>query len=199
MEEPQTLSPSAPLILASSSPRRVELLAQIGIVPDHIIAADIDETPHKGELPAKLAVRLAREKALKIAATNPGSIILGGDTVVAAGRRVLDKPVSREDAVRIWTVLSGRRHRVYGGLCVIDAKGVVRTRLCQTIVSFRRVSENDIAAYADSMEWEGKGGGYAIQGMAARYIKFISGSQSNVIGLSQYDAAAMLDAAGYKG
>lgn len=186
------------LILASSSPRRVDLLAQIGIVPDAILPADIDETPLKGELPKDLCVRLARQKAEKIASQNTGSIILGADCVVAAGRRVLDKPKDEEDAARTLEVLSGRRHSVYGGLCVIDAKGKIRTRLCETKVSFRRLTSEEIASYVAGRDWEGKAGGYAIQGVAATFAKFISGSHSNIIGLSLYDAAAMLKAAGYK-
>lgn len=186
------------LILASSSPRRVDLLAQIGITPDAILPADIDETPIKGELPRDLCVRLARQKAEKIAAQNAGAIILGADCVVAAGRRVLDKPKDEEDARQTLETLSGRRHSVYGGLCVIDAQGNIRTRLCETKVTFRRLSEEEISAYVAGRDWEGKAGGYAIQGVAATFAKFISGSHSNIIGLSLYDAAAMLKTAGYK-
>lgn len=185
------------LILASSSPRRVELLAQIGIKPDSIIPADIDETPLKGELPRDLCVRLAREKAKKISLENPGSIILGADCVVAASRRVLDKPKDEADARKTLETLSGRRHSVYGGLCVIDAQGKLRTRLCETKVSWRRLSDAEMDAYVAGRDWEGKAGGYAIQGVAATFAKFISGSHSNIIGLSLYDAAAMLKAAGY--
>jgi len=186
------------LILASASPRRVELLAQIGVVPDAVIPADINETLRKGELPKAFALRLAQEKAEKIAAKNPGAIILAADCVVAAGRRVLDKPIDDKDAERIVRVLSGRRHKVYGGICVIDAGGKIRTRLCETNVSFRRLSDDDIATFIASREWEGKAGGYAVQGLAATFVKFISGSHSNIVGLSLYDTAAMLSAAGYK-
>ncbi len=186
------------LILASSSPRRVDLLAQIGIVPNHIIPADIDETILKGENPRDLCVRLAQEKASKIAATHPGFIILGADTVVACGQRLMDKPKDEADARRILSLLSGRRHKVYGGLCVIDEKGKSRTRVCETTVSFHRLSVGDIDAYIKTNDWEGKAGGYAIQGLAATYAKFISGSHSNIIGLSLYDVAAMLKTAGYR-
>ncbi len=186
------------LILASASPRRVDLLAQIGVVPDAIIPADIDETLKKGELPRAFALRLAREKAEKIAAENKGAIVLAADCVVAAGRQVLDKPVDEKDAERIVRVLSGRRHKVYGGICVIDASGKIRTRLCETSVSFRRLSEDEIAHFVASRQWEGKAGGYAVQGLAAAFVKFISGSHSNIVGLSLYDTAAMLAAAGYK-
>ena len=186
------------LILASASPRRVELLAQIGIVPDAIIPADIDETLKKGELPKEFALRLAREKAQKIAIQNPGAIILAADSVVAAGRQVLDKPVDEKDAERIIRTLSGRRHKIYGGICVIDAVGKIYTRLCETTASFRLLSDDEVTMFIASREWEGKAGGYAIQGIAATFLKFISGSHSNIVGLSLYDAAAMLKSAGYK-
>ncbi|PZO86785.1 MAG: septum formation protein Maf [Micavibrio aeruginosavorus] len=187
------------LILASSSPRRVELLAQIGITPDKIIPADIDENPIKGELPKDLAVRLACGKAEKIAGQHPGAIIIGADTVVACGRRDLGKPEDADDACRMLTLLSGRRHKVYGGLCVVDASGKIRTRLCETIVGFRHLSKEDIEEYVASGEWEGKAGGYALQGLASTYVRHLSGTaHSNVIGLSLYDIAQMLKTAGYK-
>lgn len=185
------------LILASSSPRRVELLEQIGIVPDDIIAADIDETPLKRELPQNICVRLAREKAIKIAGQNPGAIVLGADSVVACGRRVVDKALTEDAARAALTLLSGRRHKVYGGLCVVDASGKARTRLCETVVSFRRLTPQEIKDYIEKRDWEGKAGGYAIQGTAATFVKFIFGSYSNIIGLSVYDTAAMLKHAGY--
>lgn len=186
------------LILASASPRRLELLGQIGITPDIVIPADIDETLHKDELPRAFALRLAQEKAAKIAQVNQGAIILAADTVVSAGRRVLDKPVDANDALRILKILSGRRHKVYGGICIIDANGIARTKLVETIVSFRRLSLDDLAAYIASEEWEGKAGAYAIQGLASTYVKFLSGSYSNVIGLSLYDTVNLLNASGYK-
>jgi septum formation protein len=186
------------LILASSSPRRVELLAMAGITPDKIIPADIDETPLPREKPEHLCVRLAKGKAEKVASENPGAIVLGADTVVSCGRRDLGKPVDAADARRMLELLSGRRHKVFGGLCVIDAQGKIRTRLCTTTVAFRRLSKDEIDAYIESREWDGKAGGYAVQGLAAAYVKFISGSHSNIVGLSVYDATAMLDTAGYK-
>ncbi len=193
-----TLSSSPPFILASASPRRVDLLAQVGITPDEIIPADIDETQLKGEHPRALAVRLALGKAQKIAEAHPQSIILGADCVVACGTRVMDKPSGPDDARKILKTLSGRRHRVYGGLCVIAPDKKTRTHLCETIVSFRRLSEAEIDAYIQSMEWEGKAGAYGIQGLAGTYVRFLSGSYTNVIGLSIYDAVRMLDSAGYK-
>lgn len=189
---------SAPLILASASPRRVDLLAQVGITPDNIIPADIDETPLKGEHPRTLAQRLAIGKAEKIFETEKTSFILAADCVVAVGRRDLGKPEDEADARRMLTLLSGRRHKVYGGICVIAPSGKKLSRLVETTVSFRRLAERDIAAYVDGRDWEGKAGGYAIQGMAATFVKFLSGSYSNVIGLSVYDTVRMLESSGYK-
>ena len=143
-------------------------------------------------------MRLARGKAEKIASENPGAVVLGADTVVACGRRDLGKPVDEADALRMLELLSGRRHKVFGGLCVVGADGSVSTRLCATTVAFRRLSKSDIDAYIESREWDGKAGGYAVQGLAARFVKFISGSHSNIVGLSVYDAAQMLETAGYK-
>lgn len=186
------------LILASSSPRRLELLSSIGITPDLVLPADIDETPLKSELPRDLAVRLAKGKAAKIYETHKDAFILGADTVVACGRRVLDKANTAEEARANLTVLSGRRHRVLGGICIIAPGGKTKSMLCETIVSFRRLSERDINDYIDSRDWEGKAGGYAIQGIAATFTKFLSGSYSNVIGLSLYDTMRMLNSLGYK-
>lgn len=186
------------IILASSSPRRKELLAQIGIVPDAIIPADIDETLHKNEIPRDFAMRLSQSKAEKIAGLHPDNFILAADTVVACGRRVLDKPIDADDARRILEILSGRRHTVYGGICLITPSGKILRRLCETVVSFRHLSKSDIEAYIDSKDWEGKAGAYAIQGPAATFVKFMSGSHSNIIGLSLYDTMQMLNSAGYK-
>jgi len=191
-------SSSAPLILASASPRREELLSQIGIIPDQIIPADIDETQHKGELPKDLALRLAVEKARAIAAHYPHAFILGADSVVACGRLVLDKPKGADDARRILQHLSGRRHKVYGGIAVIAPNGTLRKTVCISTVSFRPLSPKEVDFYISSHEWAGKAGGYAIQGLAAGYIKFLSGSQSNVVGLSLYDTLKLLTASGYE-
>ena len=186
------------IILASASPRRLELLSQVGIKPDAVIPADIDETLLKGELPHKFAARLSQEKCAKIAAQNPGAFVIAADTVVACGRRVLDKPTDEADARRILRALSGRRHKVYGGICVASPDGKMKSRLCETVVSFRRLSEADIAAYINGKDWERKAGGYAIQGMAATFVKFLSGSYTNVIGLSLYDTVQLLNSLGYK-
>lgn len=198
MNNPPASLPPHSLILASASPRRVDLLAQVGIVPDAVIPADIDETQLKGEHPRALAVRLAKGKAEKIAAQYPDSIILGADCVVACGARVMDKPSGPDDARKILHILSGRRHRVYGGICVIAPGGKARTHLCDTVVAFRRLSNAEIDSYIESREWEGKAGAYGLQGLAGAYVRFLSGSHTNVIGLSVYDAVRMLTAAGYK-
>lgn len=185
------------LILASASPRRLDLLAQIGVTPNDVLAADIDETPHKDERPRDLAQRLAQEKAQAIARDNKGQFIIAADTVVACGRRILPKAENEAQARQCLTLLSGRRHHVYGGICVITADGQIRTRLCDTVVKFKRLSTVDIEDYIQSGEWDGKAGGYAIQGRAAGFISFIQGSYSNVVGLSLYDIMQILRGNGF--
>lgn len=185
------------LILASASPRRVDLLKQIGIVPDSIIPADIDETARKGELPRAYAGRMAAEKAQAIGPQ--GGFILAADTVVAVGRRILPKAETAEQAQECLTLLSGRRHTVYNGLAVITPQGQLRRRIAATTVRFRRLEAPDIAAYINSGEWEGKAGGYAIQGLGAGFIPFIGGSYSTVVGLSLYDTMQILKGAGFWG
>lgn len=183
---------SKPFILASASPRRVQLLQQIGLQPDQIIPADIDETPINKELPKNLAERLAKLKAQEIAKTNKNYFIIAADTVVACGRRILPKTETSKEAEDCLKLLSGRTHTVYGGLCIItdQNKPIVRSR--STKVAFKNLSNQEIDAYLESKEWNGKAGGYAIQGLAASYIRQISGSYSNVVGLSLYDAAQIL-------
>jgi septum formation protein len=190
------------LVLASVSPRRLDLLAQIGIKPDDVIPADIDESPLKKELPADYARRMACEKANHVRAVmGPpeafGGFVLAGDTVVALGRRILPKTKTESDARRCLAALSGRRHRVYGGIALSLADGSMRVRVVQSHVSFRRLTARDIDFYISSGEWHGKAGGYAVQGLAARYIRYIAGSYSNIVGLSLFDVAAMLDAASW--
>ncbi len=180
------------LILASASPRRLDLLAQIGVVPDAVEAADIDETPVAGELPRQNAARLARAKAQAIADRNPGALVIGADTVVACGRRILPKAEDEKTALRCLELLSGRRHRVYGGIAVILPDGSVRSRLVKTRVRFKRLTSQETAAYLQSGEWRGKAGGYAIQGRAAVFVANINGSYSNVVGLPLYETAALL-------
>ncbi|MGB0719827.1 MAG: Maf family protein [Bdellovibrionales bacterium] len=185
------------LILASASPRRVDLLKQIGITPNDIIPADIDETPLKAELPRNLAMRLAKEKAQAIAAGHQNTFILAADTVVACGRRILPKAETQTEAKDCLALLSGRRHHVYGGIAIITPNGKTVTRLCDTIVQFKRLSDSEIQTYLDNGEWHGKAGGYAIQGLAASYIKSINGSYSNVVGLSLYDTMNILTGNGF--
>lgn len=191
-------SVSASLILASASPRRLELLGQMGVKPNQITPASVDETPRKTELPRVLCERLAREKAFAVAKDNPGSFVLAADTVVACGRRVLGKAADAAGERQFLELLSGRRHRVWGGICVIAPDGALRSCVAETIVQFKRLTPGEIEAYIASGEWEGKAGGYAIQGRAAGFVKFISGSYSNVVGLSLYDTIRLLESAGYK-
>jgi septum formation protein len=183
------------LILASASPRRLELLARLGVVPDSVLPAEIDETPHKAEIPDRYACRMAMEKA--VAAAEPGSLILAADTVVAAGRRILPKTESEDEARAAILLLSGRRHRVHSAVAVTDAGGRTRTRLSTSLVAFKRLSTEEIRAYLDSGEWRGKAGGYAIQGRAEALVRRLSGSHSGVMGLPLYETRALLLAAGY--
>lgn len=180
------------LILASASPRRLRLLAQVGIEPAEVVPAGIDETPRPNELPRQVAARLAAEKAEAVADVHGEYAVLGADTVVACGRRVLDKSADAAAARRCLKLLSGRRHRVHGGVCLI-VPGVGRaTRLVTTQVQFKTLSEAEIDAYLASGEWQGKAGAYAIQGRAAGFVKKINGSYSNVVGLALYETLALL-------
>lgn len=185
------------LILASASPRRVDLLAQIGITPDVIDPADIDETPHKTELPRDHALRLSREKAAVVAERHPGALVLAGDTVVACGRRILPKAEDLPTARRCLELLSGRRHHVLSAVTLAAPDGSVRHRLSDSIVTFKRLHPQEIDAYLESGEWQGKAGGYAIQGRAAGLIRALSGSHSGVVGLPLYETRSLLIAAGY--
>ncbi len=191
------------LILASASPRRWQLLDQIGVVPDEMIPPDIDETPQKGEAPRGLATRLAREKAelaAKIArmkSENTDALILAADTVVAVGRRILPKPELVDEAAACLRLLSGRAHRVFTGLCLITGKNARRERLVETRVRFKRLSREDFEAYLATGEWRGKAGGYAIQGRAGAFILKIVGSPSNVVGLPLLETMNLLAGEGY--
>ncbi|MEX0695615.1 MAG: Maf family protein [Rhodospirillales bacterium] len=190
---------SAGLILASASPRRVALLAQIGITPERIVPADIDETPEPRERPRMLAERLALAKARVIADVHPDAYVLAADTVVALGHRVLGKPGDAAQAKQFLSRLSGRRHRVIGGFCVIAPGGRTVVRSVMTQVVFRRLTVPEIDAYIDSDEWQGKAGGYAIQGRAAAFVPRINGSYSNVVGLPLSEVAGVLKGLGYVG
>ncbi|HEU5046733.1 MAG TPA: Maf family protein [Rickettsiales bacterium] len=186
---------SSPLILASASPRRLELLAQIGIKPAGVSPADIDETPLKGELPICYAKRVALEKASLIAARMPGHTVLAADTVVFCGRRILPKAEDEATARRCLTLLSGRRHRVVTAVAMLQDK-VLRQKHVETHVRFKRLSAGEIDHYIANGEWHGKAGGYAIQGLAGAFIPFINGSYSNVVGLPLCEVKAMLEAFG---
>ena len=189
----------AKLILASASPRRLDLLHQAGIEPDLVVPADIDETPLKAETPDKHALRLAIEKARAVAALHPDAFILAADTVVGCGRRILPKAEDQATAARCLALISGRRHRVLGGIALIAPGGRMATRLVESAVAFKRLSAAETASYLASGEWHGKAGGYAIQGRAAAYIRFMSGSYSNVVGLSLYDVHQLLAGFGWDG
>jgi septum formation protein len=183
------------LILASASPRRLELLARLGVVPDSVVPTEIDETPRKGEIPDRYACRMATEKAQ--AAAEPGSLVLAADTVVAAGRRILPKTEDEDEARAALGLLSGRRHRVHSAVAVTDAAGRTRFRLSTSLVAFKPLSAGEIDAYLASGEWRGKAGGYAIQGRAEALVRRLSGSHSGVMGLPLYETRALLRAAGY--
>lgn len=183
------------LILASASPRRLELLARLGVTPDAVIPAEIDEAPRKAEIPDQYALRMAREKSAAVA--EPGSLILAADTVVAAGRRILPKTENEDEARAALTLLSGRRHRVHSAVAVTDSQGRTRTRVSTSLVAFKRLSAEEIAAYLASGEWRGKAGGYAIQGRAEALVPMLSGSHSGVMGLPLYETRALLRASGY--
>jgi nucleoside triphosphate pyrophosphatase len=180
-------------VLASASPRRRALLKQIGLPPDRIVAADIDETPRPGELPRDLARRLAREKAC--AAAEPAALVLAADTVVACGRRILPKTESEDQARACLALLSGRAHQVITGLALCSNKDLAE-RFVTTRVRFKRLTAREIDAYVASGEWEGKAGGYAIQGRAGKFVLSINGSYSSVVGLPLYETAALLESAG---
>ena len=184
------------LILASASPRRLALLRQIGVEPDAIEAADIDETPRPKELPRALAARLAAEKAAAVAPRRQG-FVLAADTVVAVGRRVLPKAETEAEARRCLTLLSGRRHRVYGGVHLRRPDGKVAERVVETAVIFKRLEAHEIDAYLRSEEWRGKAGGYAVQGLAGMFVRALNGSYSNIVGLPLYETAQMLRGLGY--
>lgn len=189
------------LILASASPRRLELLAQVGIVPADVLSADIDETPLKSEKPRDLALRLAKGKAQAILQRHQEQctdrFVLSADTVVSCGGRLLDKALTDQDVKTFMGKLSGRKHVIYGGICLVTPQGEYITRLCTSKVQFKTLSSQEINTYVASQEGIGKAGGYGIQGLAAAYIKSIQGSYSNIVGLSLYDTMAMLDGNGF--
>ncbi|MGN6673411.1 MAG: Maf family protein [Thermomicrobiales bacterium] len=183
------------LVLASASPRRLALLAQIGIVPDRVVSTDIDESVLPDELPRGHAQRLARAKAAAVDAAE--DYVLAADTVVAMGRRILPKTESEEEVRRCLMLLSGRRHRVLTSVALRTPDGRLGERLVQSVVGFPRLTERQIVAYLASEEWRGKAGGYAIQGRAAAFVRFLSGSYSNVVGLPLFETAQLLRGLGW--
>jgi septum formation protein len=186
------------LVLASASPRRLDLLRQIGIEPDRVDPADIDEVPRPGELPRAHVMRLAEEKARTVMPRYPGAYILAADTVVACGRRILPKPFDPTTARSCLKLLSGRRHRVLSGIALVSPDERLTLRRVDSQVAFKRLSEAEIAAYLCSDEWRGKAGGYAIQGRAAALITWMSGSYSSVVGLPLFETAQLLAGRGYR-
>jgi septum formation protein len=185
-------------VLASASPRRLDLLAQIGIVPDAVDAAELDEAPLKAELPPLHAARLAAAKAARVVARHPGAFVLAADTVVAVGRRILPKAEDAAAARACLRLLSGRRHRVFGGVVLIDPAGRVRRRLVRSDVVMKRLEAAEIADYLAGGEWHGKAGGYAIQGAAAMFVRAIHGSYSNIVGLPLFETVALLRGASFR-
>jgi septum formation protein len=194
---------SPKLVLASGSPRRVQLINQVGIEPDSLRPTDVDETPERGELPRACANRLARAKAeaalalVRVDEELKGSYILSADTVVAVGRRILPKAELLDEAAQCLRLLSGRNHRVHTAICLVTPKEAFRQRLVETKVRFKRLSEEDIEAYLGSGEWRGKAGGYAAQGIAGGFMVKIVGSYSNIVGLPLYETTTLLAGEGF--
>ena len=193
MNEPKALR----LILASASPRRIDLLARIGVTPDEVQPADIDESVPKGELPRVHALRLAREKAAAVAERFPDDLVLAADTVVAVGRRILPKVEDEATLRACMALLSGRRHRVMTGVAIAIPGGEIRERVVETIIAIKRLSADEIDYYASHGEWRGKAGGYALQGYGEVYVRHIAGSYSNVVGLPIAETRHLLKSAGY--
>ena len=186
------------LILASSSPQRKKLLETIGITPDDIVPANINETPKKNEKPKDFALRMSREKALSVAKNNLNSFILSGDTIVAAGRRIIGKPSSKNEAEQILKLLSGRRHRVLSAFTLIKPDCSEITKVVVSKVKFSRLSDKEINEYLDTNEWQGKAGGYAIQGRASAFVPWLSGSYTGVMGFPMNEIKNVLESSGWK-
>jgi septum formation protein len=189
---------AAPFVLASASPRRLELLRQVGLAPDLVDPAEIDEAPLAGETARRLAMRLARAKAAEVAARHPAAYVLAADTVVALGRRLLGKPEDAADAARMLGLLSGRAHRVLTAVAVVAPGGRAGARLSETRVRFKRLTAAEIAAYAAGEEWRGKAGGYGVQGLAGAFVIALNGSYTGVVGLPLYETRGLLLGLGYR-
>lgn len=184
-------------MLASASPRRVDLLARLGVVPAAIDPAEIDESPLKSEIPRAHAERLAHAKCALVATRHPGAIVIAADTVVGVGRRILPKAEDEGVARQCLALLSGRRHRVFTAVAVADASGIIRQRLSETVVIFHRLTPDDIDTLIAAGDWFGKAGGYALQGAAEAFVRFIGGSWSGVVGLPLAETRSLLKAAGH--
>lgn len=189
--------PFPSLVLASASPRRLSLLSQIGIVPDIVCPADIDETARKDELPRDIAKRLSLEKAHAVNSQFGGKFLLSADTVVAVGRRALGKAENEEEAYGFLKLLSGRRHQVHTGVTLVTPMGTTISRLVTSSVIFKPLGEHELRSYLQTEEWRGKAGGYAIQGRAASIVRSIQGSHSNVVGLPLFEVSNMLSGNGF--
>lgn len=189
---------SAPLVLASASPRRLELLAQVAIRPDRVDPCDLDETPRAGETPRLLASRLARAKALAGAERNPGAFVLGADTVVAVGGRTLGKPTDEVEASRMLALISGRGHRVYTAVSIVGPDGRQASRLAEARVKFARLGMREMNDLLASEQWRGAAGGYRIQGLAGAWVTSLIGSYSAVVGLPLYETTTLLSGLGWR-
>ena len=185
-------SPIPPLVLASASPRRLDLLRQVGFEPTEIDPPDVEETPAPHEEPRTYALRMAASKLAAVVPRHPGAVVVAADSVVVCSRRILPKAESEAEARACLDRLSGRRHRVLGAVAVGYPDGSVRTRLVETVVRFKRLERAEVDDYLRSGEWRGKAGGYAIQGRAARFVDFLSGSYSNVVGLPLFETVKLL-------
>ena len=188
----------APLVLASASPRRRELLAQVGITPDHIDPPDIDETPLRDETPRRMVLRLAQAKAAAVAARHPEAFVLAADTTVAVGRRILNKPEDEAQAKRMLQLLSGRAHRVYTGVTVAAPDGRTASRLSETAIKFKRLLAAELDAYVASGEWRDAAGGYKVHQSAGAFVMSLQGSFTGVVGLPLYETRALLEGLGFR-
>lgn len=193
----QTTAAQPALVLASASPRRLDLLAQVGVTPDRVDPADIDETPLRDETPRRHALRLAVEKARAVAGRAPGDFVLAADTVVAVGRRILPKAETEADVLYCLKLLSGRNHKVFTGVALIAPDGRQASRLVETKVGFKRLSDAERDAYVASGQWKGKAGGYGVQGLAGGFITELQGSYPSVVGLPLYETLNLLAGLGY--
>lgn len=185
-------------MLASASPRRLDLLRQIGLAPDGVVGAELDETPQRDETPRQLAIRLAAEKAARVAAGEGGAFVLAADTVVAVGRRILPKVETAAEGRRCLELLSGRAHKVLTGVAALAPDGRLAQRLVETRVYFKRLGPDEVQAYLDSGEGQGKAGGYAIQGRAGAFVTGLQGSYTGVVGLPLYETLSLLTGLGYR-